>query len=861
VENTEQVKISTANPTMDKGFTAGAYFNDLTRTGSNGWHGSLFEFWSGNILRTRNPFDAVDANAPRFVYNQFGATAGGAIVPFKTFIFGSWEGKYERGDQTMLSTVPTAAAALGNFSGIPGLTIYSPTSGTALGTSRTPFGGGVIPGASINRTSAAIARFIPAPNLPGFVNNLVTNSPYENDHQKFDGRIDQHFGMNTNLFMRYGYSNLHELNGSPLGPVIGAGLRDRLLGHNAAIGFTHDFNHNLITELRFGYNRYDQKLATTNNEAALGAALGFSNFNNTLASITVPGLPGIGAPAYAPEHPIDNTFNWVWSWSLRTNMNNFKWGVDIRRLRSDGFVDTAIGSQFGPNGSAFFGPGATLLNNGAPLSQYAQFYNSYAAFLLGAPSQAGTATFLMNPSFRQTQSGLWVGDTIQVMRRITIDLGLRYEVYSPVEPSHSGGAAFYNPANNTFSFAGIDNVGMHSQRYDLDNIAPRIGFALHADSRTVLRGGYGIQYFQLPFMFSGVTAPMFGSVNGVQGTFGTATIPGGFQATLTGPTAPTTLVNGSAATGNIPVSALPHQSDSSYVQTFNLQVERDFYYGTVLSVGYVGALDRHLLGITQLNAARPGTGVAGLPFASFGRTGSVLSYENDLNSNYNSLQVSLTKRFSQGIAFAGSYTWAKALGYTSANNMILDPFNRRANYGPLDWDRQHVLSISHVWELPFGRHGSNIMSSILGGWQLNGIFSWVTGTPLTLTADPVLCNCPGNTVLANANGPVTTTGNYGFGQPFIQGTFNTPTGSTIGNLGRGAIRGPDYTNYDMSLFKNFRFRDRFNFQLRGEAYNLANTPRLMNPVTNINAPDFGQINNTMNGAFGRQVNVALRILF
>src|SRR5581483_5566358 len=129
-------------------------------------------------------------------------------------------------------------------------------------------------------------------------------------------------------------------------------------------------------------------------------------------------------------------------------------------------------------------------------------------------------------------------------------------------------------------------------------------------------------------------------------------------------------------------------------------------YGTLLSIGYVGALDRHLPGINNLNAALPGTGIAGLPFAGLGRTNTVFGLENGLTSNYNSLQVSLNKRFSQGLAFLASYTYSKALGYTNSDLMILNPFNLRSNYGPMDFDRQHMLSIAHLWEIPWGRHGN-----------------------------------------------------------------------------------------------------------------------------------------------------------
>jgi hypothetical protein len=317
------------------------------------------------------------------------------------------------------------------------------------------------------------------------------------------------------------------------------------------------------------------------------------------------------------------------------------------------------------------------------------------------------------------------------------------------------------------------------------------------------------------------------------------------------------LQNGAPAS-NLPASIINRDLRTPFVHTYNLQVQQDFYNGTLLSVGYVGSLGRQLPYSYELNAAAPGAGNAGLPFAAFGRTASTLAYTSGAHNNYNSLQASLTKRFSQGLAFTGAYTWSKALGYTTDNGMLLNPFNFRANYGPLDYDRQHVLSISHLWELPFGRRGSHLASTLLGGWQLNGIFSWQTGTPLTITADPVSCACPGNTVLASVNGAVP----FGTGTSYLTSNgFSAPAAGQFGNLGRGAVRGPDTWNYNMSLFKSFRVRDRFNLELRGEAYNLTNTPHYANPVTNIGSPAFGQITSMTTGAFGRQLNVGARILF
>jgi hypothetical protein len=482
---------------------------------------------------------------------------------------------------------------------------------------------------------------------------------------------------------------------------------------------------------------------------------------------------------------------------------------------------------------------------------------------VGAPSQFGVSNFVTAPSIYQTQYGMWVGDHLNIMSRLSIDLGVRYDIFTPIKSRTPGGAALFNPVNNTFAFAGVGDDNRSLYDADYDSIAPRFGFAFRATNKTVIRGGYGISYFQPAYMMSGYMTPSVGAVAGVTGTFATATLPVTFGPNLAGrlmPTASSTFgtVNGVPA-GNVPVSFTPGHLDTPYVQTFSFQLQQEFMSSTFLGIGYQGALGRHLPFNENLNAAAAGAGVAGLPFAAFGRTAGTQLFDNSLNDNYHALNVSLTRRFTHGLSFLGSYTWSKALGYTSANGTLLDINNLRANYGPMDWDRKHVLSIAHMWELPFGRHGNNWMSTVLGGWQWNGILTWQTGTPLTITADPLMCNCPGNTVFAGLNGSGSPFLNNG---PFFlnPAAFSAPAGATFFNLGRGALRGPDQTNYNMSLFKHFRIREVFDLELRGEAYNITNSSHFANPMTNLSSPDFGRALNT--GAIGnRQLNVGFRALF
>jgi hypothetical protein len=857
-ENIHQVHTATSNYTVDRGFAAGAIVNTVTMAGTNLLHGSLFEFNSNAAFQSTSWFNAGNNPGNRLVYNQFGATVGGPIVKDRTFFFASYEGTYDRASQTSVSTVPTQAVLGGNFSSIPGLALYDPTTGTSSGTGRSAFGGNIIPAARINSTAATIASFLPAPNLPGLVDNYVTNTPLQNDMQRLDGRIDQHWGPNRSLFLRYGYTNARGLDVSPLGNVVGGSTRGRIVGQNAAIAYTHVFNPNVITEARFAYNRYTQGLNSAADQTALGNALGISGYNDQLFAIDIPGLPAMGSPTVTRQFGVDDQFNWAWTWSWRTGRHDLKFGVDIRRNRTDGFQNPFF---MGGNGAAFFGPGVTMLNGGPGVSTNGLFYNSFAAFLLGQPTQVGITQNIVTPTIRQSQFAGWIGDSIN-WNKFTFEFGLRYEFYGALSPSRTGGATFYDPVTNTFNFSGINAFTASAYNNNTTNFAPRFGYAYRFNSRTVLRGGYGIAYFQNPYSQTGLMPVINGATYGRNGSFTPAPSPIPFGPTLT-PLIPTpgAIVNGTSPV-NLPVTFIARDYDTPYVQSYSTQLQRDFYWGTVLSVGYVGNVGRHIPSFQEINFALPGNGISGLTLAPLGRTASTLLYKSALTNNFNSLQVSLNKRFSKGLAFTSAYTYGNALGYTAANGQLLEPQNLHSNYGALPYDRRHTLSISHLWEIPLGRNASGVMHYLLGGWQLNGIFSWQTGLPLTVFADPITCNCPGSVALPSLNGTVSPYANTG--RPFFlnPAAFSLTPGALTGNLSRAAlVMPPNWTNYNVSLFKSFRIYERFNLELRGEGYNIGSNPNFAIPVTNLQSANFGRSLAYQPGSGPRQFNVAARILF
>jgi hypothetical protein len=855
-ETVQQMNISSGSWQAPRGFTGGSFVNNITRGGTNDWHGSLFAFHSNNRLRSRSPINNSPAPKPRFTYNQFGGTIGGPIVRDKTFLFGSYEGTYNRGQNTVLTSVPTPEMVAGNFSGIPGVTIYNPFSGLPTGAGRTPFVGNMIPPAFINPTSAAVAAAFPAANLPGMVNNYTANLPYENDWQKLDGRLDQHFTDRTSFFVRYGFSNLHAIDPSLFGEMLGGGGRNRVIAQNAVANVTHSFTPSLITEFRAGYNRYRTEQASS--VGTLGYLLGYAG---GLPNMTIPGLASFGGSLSTPMRGIDNNFNLAWDWAWRTSRHSFKIGVDLRRFRSDGFYGSLL---YGQTGAAYFGGGATSTLAAGGFPEAGSFPNAFASFLLGAPSNTGAVAFSETPTIRQSWYGLHISDTVQLHRRVALDFGVRYDVFTPLEPRRDGGAMFYDPDFNTLNFAGMGDTGIHVQRYDLNNVGPRVGLAISATDKTVIRAGYSVNYFQVPYMFTGFTAPFTAVSAGTPNGFTRAV--GGLDPERFVIPAGSTLTPGMTAP-NVPMAVVPLDQETPYVQSFSFEIQQEFMQNMMLRLGYLGTLGRQLPYTQELNASQPAEGLIGLPYFAMGRTASTLLYGTGLNNNYNSLQVALSKRFAQGLAFQGGYTYGKALGYTSGtNNTLLNPFDRRANYGPMDYDRQHVLTINHLWQIPIGagtQHlNEGVVGHVIGNWQIGGIFTWATGTPLTVMADPLFCNCPNMNVLANATGGTPMPGASGIGLAYLDpSAFSAPPAGTFGTLGRGSFRAAGYRNYDLSLFRSFPIREQYKLEFRGEVYNLTNTSRWMNPVTNLSAANFGQVSGTTNGSYGRQFNLALRLLF
>jgi hypothetical protein len=707
------------------------------------------------------------------------------------------------------------------------------------------------------------------PNLAGYQNNFITNVGFLNDSDDIEGRVDHNFSERTSIFVKYSHVQYHLIQEAALGRTIGDGVVNDQAVNTTSVNLTHTFSASLFTEARFGFNRYNPVVNGVD-MSLKNSDLGIHNPNpdtiseGGMARIEISGMPGMGTPVTRPLFNADNIFNWVNNWNKVISKHTIKWGVDIRRLRLDRFQPQGL--NLGPRGLFNYNPGTTVLKGGPALGSFSTFGNSFAAFLVGAPDRTGRTYMPITPTNRQTEFFTFVHDTYQVTSRLTLDIGLRYELYTTVKPRYAGGASNYDPTTNSLLVAGIGGVSL-STNVDLDpsDFAPRFGFSYRITPTTVIRGGYGLSYYTGRYGFTGGTLstqfPVLYNIQ--QGVTGDFVVDGSWDSLP-----PVELIN-VPSNGRInpaPNQAffyIPQNNRYSYVQSYNLTFQRDLGHGIAFDAGYIGSVGRRLQYNLELNAAVPGAGTAGLPLnTKFGRTASTQERAMGVNNSYNSLQTNLVKRFSQGLSFSVAYTFSKALDVGSDQPSFTNNINI-ANRGLAGFDRTHMLNVSHLYELPFGPGkrfaNKGIGSYLLGRWQLNGIFRAVSGTPFSITADATSCNCPGNGNYADVLGKPQIVAGKGPGQTwFSTASFGVPGANRFGNAGRDIVRGPGFANYDFSAFRNFPLGERRRVEFRAEFYNLTNTPRWGNPQSSVNSGSFGQILSTSGE---REIQFALRLMF
>jgi hypothetical protein len=529
-------------------------------------------------------------------------------------------------------------------------------------------------------------------------------------------------------------------------------------------------------------------------------------------------------------------------------------GFDWVRLRLDHW-QPEIGN---PRGNFNFGGGLT----GTPGYAGVGGWNGYAGFLLGLQSDYGKSVQFEEMTGRENQFGVYVSDRWQVNEKLTLNLGLRFESY-PLFSRADRGLEVLDL--NTFNVA-LGGVGGNSEDLGLEAskalFAPRLGATYRIDDNTVVRGGFGRTFNPMPWSrpirdpYPLVIA--YGAA-GPNGFIPVGTLASGI------PGAP----NPPIETGNV---LLPRgvnmrtpevgNVDRGTIDSWNFFVERRLPYDLALSAGYVATATRGGYADVNLNYAERGGNASRQYFTQAGNA-NILLWGSFAEANYHSLQMALNRPFKNGLLLKGAYTWSKALNMVDDDGRAVvtwsQPSQFERNYAYAGYDRPHMLQLGFVYELPFARESSGVLAQIVKNWQVNGIGSWLSGTPFTVAGDNGLLQQQGGQQTANVTGELQ--GGFGEAGPderwYDPSQFSQP-GNAWGNSGRNAFRGPSNWNVDLSVFRAFPV-GRYRLEFRAESANVFNHAQWANPITGITDPNFMRIRTLARAP--RTVQLGLRFQF
>ncbi len=851
-EAVESVNIVTNSFDAEQGMAGGAAVNVSIKSGTNDFHGSAHLFHTNSALRARNFFFLGD-KLPKNIQNQFGGTFGGPIVKNKLFFFGDWERTVRRQNASAFRTLPTEALRRGDFSGT-GALIYDPATGNPDGSGRQLFPNNRIPTDRIDPIALKLIQLIPMPNLTTFPSNYFASGTYQFNRDNFDFKVNYNPTAQATMFARYSISPSNIFDPPSLGEAGGDALAGGQPGtapgrvQSAAVGGTYVFSPRVLIDANFGFTR--QRLGAENIDIDKNYGLdvlgipgtnGPDRLQGGYPRFAISGFSSIGNPNVSnPFLFRDNQYVAVGNLSWIRGSHSLRFGGEYTYYTINHFQPQ---TAFGPRGGFNFTGGLTALR--ATGAAAPTLYNSWADFLLGLPQSMGKDLQFINPdAVRMPSWGIYARDQWQVTRKLTLNYGMRYEYYPFATRDHRGGER-YDPETNQVLVGGLGNVpedtGLDVGR---GQIAPRFGLAYRVTEKTVVRAGYGISIDPNSFrylrdaypavissQFSG--ASTFQAAGSLRTGIPSVPLPDLSQGVIDLPRA-------------VGTQTFPRVYNRGYIQSFNLTVQHDIGAGFVAQAAYVGSRAIRQTANVNINAAGPGGGNSGRAlFPQFGRTANINSMRPFNTATYNSLQTQVTRRLSDSSIFGLTYTFSKAINYADQSDSGLTwnwvPMLER-NRALAGFDRTHNLQIYGVYGLPFGggkRWASQgVLARIVGGWQLNAIFSRASGTPFTVTSSGTSVNAPGNTQTADQVLPeVAILGGVGRGQSYFDpNAFAPVTGVRFGSSGRNILRGPGLVNLDASLFRDFKLTEHLKMQFRTEVFNVTNTPAFNNPGTNASAP-------------------------
>ena len=831
------------------GRNPGAQVNVILFSGTNDFHGSVFEFHRNAALDARNFFAPATEPKPKYLRNQFGGAIGGPIVRDRTFFFADYEGTRSREGITRITNVPTAQERVGNFSqsvfGVP----TNPFTGM-------PFDGGQIPDFFIHPVGRAIAALYPLPNRNVPFQNFVSSPTQRDDNDSFDVRVDHHLTDKADLAFRYSFGDrdlFEPFTGPAFSVVPGFGDLVKRRSQNGMVALTWVLTPNLVNETRGAFSRV--AASVTQEASVLNSEVGLPTISPRardlgLSFITITGYSPLGDEGNNPQNSVTNVYQFLNNSSYVHGNHLFKFGADLRFTQQNAFRDVES------RGRLQFSPFFQLTGN------------ALADMLLGFPLLTSVAR-VDNPQQIRTESyNFFINDSWRVTPRLTLTAGLRYEYNSPPVDAEDR-ATVFDLATRSIVPVGTNGVPRSGFEPDRNNFAPRLGFAWSIDRYTVLRGGYGVYYDQSPL--APAESLYFNSPFFDNNIF--FSLPG-LPLTLSDPFP-------SFFPFPLPDSALAIQRNlrTGYMQHWNLNIEREIGNHTVFEVAYVGSKGTKLLTARDINQPQPQILPPGLPFVPRPdpRFDDIDLLESRGNSSYNALQARFQQRLFHGLTSLVSYTWSKSIDdasnfFSSAGdpNFPQNSYNVAAERGRSNFDVPHRLSASYSYALPFGEGRSYLaddgwVSTVLTGWETHGIITLQSGRPFTVALLSDIDNSgTGRSILGfGANDRPNVAGNPEISNPSPDRWFNTaafafPAPGTFGNAGRNILDGPGFQNVNASLMKNTRLTENVNLQFRAEVFNLFNHPNFNLPDNFLGSPTFGRISSARDP---RHIQFGLKLLF
>jgi hypothetical protein len=866
--------VQTSNYSSEFGASAGGVVNVVTKSGTNQIHGTAYDYLRNDNLDAADYF-AVNGHKPLLVQNQFGGSLGGPVIRNRAWLFGAYEGLHDRSEGAALSTVPIADIHNGNF----GTTaIYDPASLNAAG-QRSVFPGNKIPASAFNPTGLSLLSWYPLPNLPGTASNYISNPSQLQTTNNAVLRGDVQVSDKDSMFGRLAIARSLN-NASPaLPPPAQTPVDQSINSEGLSYGYTRTFSPTTVNEFRLSWTRITLSQDATQPLNAIIPGSLDPAIKTSTPTVGVTGYAGLGSqPSCCGNSPLTKSSG---VWDISDNLSKslthhlLKMGVNVQAIRpstvsaSGGRGSFAFNGVFTQNPTSRTGTG-----------------NSAADLLLGLANTANTGT-VANAVERGKYAGAYFNDQWSVRPNLTLNLGVRYEVFFPyTEVDNRMGNFIVDPGDPHFgqmAFAGLNGQSRSLLATDFNNVAPRVGFAYTVPkaSNLVIRGAFGIFYAQ--DQGTGVTNRMtsnppffgYGGISLISDQLHPATaflldpnqslprpapIPAlGFVLV---PSATTALVSW------YPTAVSP------YVQEWNLSIQKQFRGNTLVEVNYVGNSGVHIWGLSQGN--QPLTNGLGSPntrrpLAAY-TVASVKRLSPWNRSNYEGLSARVEKRFGKGFSFLSSFTYGHAIDMQNpaldlcdgcgSGDTLQNSYNLFGQRSQSDNNVPLRFVFSGLWELPFGKGKpwatSGLSSAVLGGWSLASIYQTQSGLPYTISlpfdnANAGTVSFPNRACSGNLSSPTIQ-------QWFNPSCFTAPPAYQFGNSGRNILRGPGTNTVDFSIHRDFRLGfESSTLQVRAEAFNALNHPQFGLPGSTLSVPATGIISST--SAPNRILQFAMRLSF